>query len=559
MTTPKTTKSTPTPITPVTPNPYAGVGPNFHGVGGNIGNTPENVARAKEHQSNPWTLSRIGHDIGSGINKFSETVVNKTGVGGQMNYSANSAASGFVSNYVGQKAAASGVNAAPLVKASRTAIMQGELAKKNSFIDPKTGNLQKKAIVRQGVIDSVGMAAGEGLGMAAGKYIVKPVVNKIVGAVKNSFESPIVVNPAEAALVAPKQFEGRVTTTNTKLPNSTEELIPKEVLGKYLAKSKVPKTQVTPVRKLGSDFRVEPSLNGPATIKRKLGDVEGYPRGYTPKQMKQVTDAEAQGRVSFGSDSTMEGGRLHAEHETALVRENIARSKYDPTNLRTTNAESGEAAPLDFKIGFKREGQSDSVSAFYNPENRFIALGQKNLSNNVPIHEIGHDIQYTEPKILDLLSKAKETGEKQPDVYDQVVTEDMLSRGIKEGDAERFGDRNWVPDPRGGTEHVTSSYKRGAFVSKHTSDKRTQAFGVGYRAAKGPELTAEHPSIQESIQKGLVEAKSGRPFSTHTGNYGQSWTNEDFLNAAGVPIPESLIRPSRFSTFRDSINNRRNR
>jgi hypothetical protein len=538
------------------------VGPGYHGVGGMSGDTPENVARAQKHQSNPWTLSRIGHDIGSGINKFSETVVNKTGVGGQMNYAANSAASGFVSNYVGQQSAASGVNAAPLVKASRTAVMQGELAKQNSFIDPKTGNLQKKAIVKRGAVDAVSMAAGEGLGMAAGKYIVKPVVNKIAGSVKNSFASRPVVNAAENVVetvpVAPKQFEGRITTTNTKIPNSTEDLMSKEVLGKYLAKTKASKTQVTPVRKLGSDFRVEPSLNGPATIKSKLGDAEGYPRGYTPKQMKQVTDAEAQGRVSFGSDSTMKGGRLHAEHETALVKENIARSKYDPTTLRKTNADSGEEAPLDFKIGFKRDAQKDSTQAFYDSQNRFIALGPKNLSNNVPIHEIGHDIQYTEPHIMDLLSKAKEAGKKQPEGY-RLQTEEMLSRGIKEGDAERFGDENWVPDPRGGTKQKISTYKHGAFVSEHTDDSRTQLFGKGYRAAKGPELTSEHPEIQESIQKAIVEAQSGRPSSPHGGNYGQVWRSTDYLKAAGIPIPESLIPPSRFSIFRDAINNRRNR
>jgi len=301
--------------------------------------------------------------------------------------------------------------------------------------------------------------------------------------------------------------------------------------------------------------RVVPS-NDVTNVYRELGDDQGYPRGYNPQQMQQVRDAEAQNRIVFSSDSKMKKGRKHSKHEIALLKENIARSKFDPTNLRTTNAVTGEEAPLDVKIGFKRKGQSTSVAGFYERKGRFIGMGPESVSNDVPIHEIGHDVQATDPKILELLDRAKKSGEKHSSKRVQKETESLLAHGVREGDAERFGDENWVPDPRGGTEPVASSYKKAVFASEHTKDRRTQLFGKGYRAAGGPEVTAEYPAIKDDIRQATFEARAGLPFSTHESGYGMRWNGRDTLNAAGVPVPESLIPPSRLSTFRDAISKR---
>jgi hypothetical protein len=300
--------------------------------------------------------------------------------------------------------------------------------------------------------------------------------------------------------------------------------------------------------------RVVPS-DDVTNVYRELGDDQGYPRGYNPQQMQQVRDAEAQNRILISSDSKMKKGRKHSKHEIALLKENIARSKVDPTSLRTTDSE-GVETPLDIRIGFKRAGQSESTQGFYSREGRFIGMGPNHVSNNVPIHEIGHDVQVTDPKILELLDRAKKSGEKHSSKPVQKETEYLLTHGIKEGDAERFGDENWVQDPRGGTEPVFSSYKKAVFASEHTKDRRTQLFGKGYRAAGGPEVTAEHPAIKDDIRQATYEARAGLPLSTHESGYGMRWNGRDTLNAAGVPIPESRIPPSRLSRFKDAVGKR---
>jgi len=535
------------------------LGPNFHGVGGMSGDTPENIARAKANEKKPTApITPTPQPSYGTTTKQAQDAYKTDHAKGAVNTNSIDPTQNPV-GYVVQTAVDLGRRAAEIGNLTQSV---GEWAADHnkpvdpkakkvpfSLYDPKTKTFDAGRLGTD-VLSVGGAVAGDAAVGALGN-VGKKAVGKVASAVKNSFESPIVVNAAEKTPGVSTQFDGYFAPT--KISNSTEQLISKEKLGKYLAKTKASKTQVTPVRKLGSDFKVEPSLTGPTTIKSKLGDTEGYPRGYNPKQMKQVTDAEAQGRMSIGSNSVMEEGRNHAAHEAALLRENVARSKYDPTNLRTTNAVTGKEAPLDVRIGFKRPDQSEAITAFYSPDERFIAISPENVGNNTTIHEIGHDAQLRDPKILDLLDDATKAGARYKDKLQQTETSTMLSHGVKEGDAERFADENWVPDPRGGTKQVTSSYKAANFISKKTGDKRTHLFGQGYRAAKGPEITAEHPEIKAQIEKAIVEAKSGLKPETIEKAYGMKWTNTDFLNAAGIPIPKSLIPPSRFSTLRDSI------
>lgn len=345
-----------------------------------------------------------------------------------------------------------------------------------------------------------------------------------------------------------------------------EELMSPETVGKYLAKSKAPKTQVTPVRKQDADFRITPSLTGPATIKRKLGDNEGYPRGFNPQQMGEVREAEATGRMALFSNSAMEDGRKHAEHEKALVRENVARSKFNPTDLPIPV--SGRPLRVAVVPEFT-DGKSKKFNTWgeYTPFARNIDVRQDKVSSSTVIHEIGHDLMTRDEDAHSSIKELKEpikekikevrnrprsdrrdrwgtlhyNGQNEVEHSKLLNAAEDIEHGYHEGYASRFEADNYVQDPRAvkkGVVETPSAYKTAGFVGKFVrKNSRLSSFYTGYDAAGGPALDAMHPNIQRKYTT-LIGWKypSKQKYYTHR-DY--TYTGADLIKA---------VRSSRNST-----------
>jgi len=344
-----------------------------------------------------------------------------------------------------------------------------------------------------------------------------------------------------------------------------EELMSPETVGKYLAKSKAPKTQVTPVRKQDADFRVTPSLTGPATIKRKLGDSEGYPRGFNPQQMGEVREAENTGRMAIFSNSAMDNGRKHAEHEKSLVRENIARSRVNPMKIPTATPQAGET-PLSINV------QPNDATGKYTSDDRKIVIQPKAADNYSLIHEIGHAAMDTdsEANYIRGLVSSEALGKLHVAVKNVGGTLDVnqnstafrapksahghlrgLSRkfndirsGYNEGYANKYSADNFVQDPRitkkqGEWDPTMQSdkYLTQGLIGKHAKKgTRINHFAIGYDAAQGPLASSEHPWLKKEASK-MSAATNPNTWkyegSSNTGGV-YAYTGGDILKAAAA-------------------------
>jgi hypothetical protein len=269
------------------------------------------------------------------------------------------------------------------------------------------------------------------------------------------------------------------------------------------------------------------------TVYKKLGDNEGYPRGFNPQQMGEVRQAENTGRMALFSSSAMENGRKHAEHEKSLVRETIARSKYNPMDLKTTNPLTGNASPLSINVKWHPE---TGTSGEYTPENRQVAVEPTALHGDTLIHEIGHDVMHhdapvmterddlAEPHRQDAITFVNGFGgridfnsEKEPvgyhgprhltpQVFSHLAKWADKNNGYSEGYANKFADAHYVQDPRARQPHEHDDiYRLEAFLGPHApSESRLNAFSHGYLKAGGPVVPLHDPQL------GFVHAQSLR-------------------------------------------------
>lgn len=349
-----------------------------------------------------------------------------------------------------------------------------------------------------------------------------------------------------------------------------EELMSPETVGKYLAKSKAPKTQVTPVRKQDADFRITPSLTGPATIKRKLGDNEGYPRGFNPQQMGEVREAENTGRMAIFSNSAMDNGRKHAEHEKALVRENVARSRVNPMEFPTETPQAGET-PLAIHV------KPHPVTGQHFSETRRVVIQPQEVSESSLLHEMGHAAMDTDEEAH--RTEASITGTQRKELENMIirrggniditdnqvraygvtgmnsseVTQFKKTRnkfqdtrsGYREGYANKYAADNYIRDPRTArkqgewdiTTDTDNPYTRHGLIGKHAKGgTRINHFATGYLAAQAPIASVEHPWIQEqeAHMKSVADPNKWKyKFPTNSsGEY--TYTGGDILKAAAA-------------------------
>lgn len=251
------------------------------------------------------------------------------------------------------------------------------------------------------------------------------------------------------------------------------------------------------------------------TVYKKLGDNEGYPRGFNPQQMGEVRQAEATGRMAIFSDSAMYNGRKHAEHEKSLVRETLARSRFNPMDLSTAHAQMrGVQTPLDIKV--EDPGSAD-LGGEYFIEDRTLNVHPDYITKPTLIHEIGHDVGEHDEEgtrkrnrfVAPILRGAKSFIESKGgrlyfDKHSQPESIEITSaheneamshikkwadtyNGYNEGYANKFQDENYVHDPRSKAPDTEDAYREEAFFGEHAPEEsRLKHFSAGYRAAGGP-------------------------------------------------------------------------
>jgi len=240
--------------------------------------------------------------------------------------------------------------------------------------------------------------------------------------------------------------------------------------------------------------KVVPGANR-TTIYKKLGKDAGYPRGFTPTQMRQVRNAESEGRLSINSDSNptnVSEDRSHPRVEEAKTRETIARSRINPDEtfekdrplgINLVGAVPGEkpesyvagrhyginASSINRDPGVPKTGSHIYLKTGYPKE----SLPDENhvadwVSSNL-IHEIGH---YATEKVDHFASSAR-------------------SRGASEGRADSFAEANHVRDQRAvkkgyATRRSMSRYPAKATIGSHFPDQTTpKSWSDAYVAAGG--------------------------------------------------------------------------
>lgn len=246
------------------------------------------------------------------------------------------------------------------------------------------------------------------------------------------------------------------------------------------------------------------------TVYKKLGDDEGYPRGYNPQQMQEVQQAETTGRIRIRSNSRMEDGRKHSEHEVMTAKENLARSRVRPMELPDTGR-------LDVQI-YKGVGDP----AFHRAEggshigkgkqDREIHAEPTSIDNSILIHEMGHDAHWNDPEALGYKEEAGAavgSGPKRLGIFRRGAVREHRERvreakiGYGEGYAEAYSAENYVPDPRSKEEPKESAYQMRGLVGPYTADRksRARAFAVGYRRAGGPMSTPTSPAVTTALSQ----------------------------------------------------------
>jgi hypothetical protein len=195
-----------------------------------------------------------------------------------------------------------------------------------------------------------------------------------------------------------------------------------------------PKATVTPVRDMtkvgGSEdtiLRMTPALSGGrSTIYRKLGDNEGYPRGYNPAQMQEVRDVEASGMLNIEG----EGHHAHRGREEATIRESIARSRInpketftDPLKINSTSAYLGAKGQYYHKYDVvANQSDKHKINVSNNQDNGYTIT-----------HEIGHYVDRDAIHKGWSLTNPLEIAE---------------HKGKLEGTADAYANKNFVQDPR---------------------------------------------------------------------------------------------------------------
>jgi len=297
----------------------------------------------------------------------------------------------------------------------------------------------------------------------------------------------------------------------------------------------------------GGTKRLVTNSNNKYTVYKRLGSDEGYPRGYNPEQMGQVHSAEYADNPLLDIESDArpgQEGRLHPEHERNLLRQNIARSKVDPTQLkRRVSVKAIGSFPDQKNFNtwgeyFDRRGSGD------------IEIRSDKISGPTLIHEIGHHDEKTnleaaegmkravapvKEEIADFLSdKRIRTLYDGTEVMDAFPGEHKklaalhnkrrdIIHGYKEGYANKYAEDNYVQDPRDakrGVQDPADAYVTAAFVGPHTrKNSRMSAFSTGYHAAGGPAIDVDHPDIQRKLERLKL---------AHTPKWIKYWTHRDY-------------------------------
>jgi hypothetical protein len=244
-----------------------------------------------------------------------------------------------------------------------------------------------------------------------------------------------------------------------------------------LASKNMPKTQTTPVRNMGkvgggenTVLRMTPAplTGGGSTIYRKLGDSEGYPRGHTPEQMREVRDVEASGMLRIKG----EGFYTHSAKDEAIMRESIARSKINP---KETFTEPVEIKNTSTYLGSKGlYTHKDEVEQYPQGKHsiKVIRSGEhlREPAGKTLIHEIGHYVD-------------REAVKNRPFVNEPGAHE---TAGKLEGTADVYASKNFVEDPREikknpNKSSKSSSYQAYAGLGQHAvPESRTSAWTKGY-------------------------------------------------------------------------------
>jgi len=262
-------------------------------------------------------------------------------------------------------------------------------------------------------------------------------------------------------------------------------------LSKQSEKMGMPKSSMTPLYlgTTGTDHK-------PAVNYTQLGESEGYPRGFTPDQMREVKSSESAGDLVLESDSpagqSKYPDRPHPEHEKSRVREMIARSRIQPST-QFNRFRKGGPNPIDpLKITARSKstmGDGGTVGEYFSPMNgnqgrrdvdiRTDALFPERhkpedtaqVSHNSLIHELGHDNDYltdTSKSLTDPHFNSLEENQKliigsgvgmmmrNPAKFEELLksfTETKESvygyhQGHLEGYADKFAEDNHVDDPR---------------------------------------------------------------------------------------------------------------
>jgi len=348
-----------------------------------------------------------------------------------------------------------------------------------------------------------------------------------------------------------------------------------------LASKNVPKTQTTPVRNIGkvgggenTILRMTPAplTGGGATIYRKLGDSEGYPRGHTPEQMREVREAETSNKIQIKSDSpadamtritnaasSRKGIRHHPEHEKARTREIIARSKVDVTRLPTPTGDfnnlgmnrSVETSPLSI-TSTERISSAGMYSSYKNssskrkihvqPDTLFPEKSvQEFPAGSSLIHEIGHDYD----NLTGATKYAMEAGWTTAGIHSPSKLQ-LFENGHDEGYADKYATDNYVADPRDVKRNLDSagSYAGFAAIGSGMPKGRSLAtWANGYTTAGASPAGRHDPWLKS-------QAEVAKHISVNTNKHpdnnkytvpksiapGSSFTGGDVMRAAGRKV-----------------------
>jgi hypothetical protein len=243
-----------------------------------------------------------------------------------------------------------------------------------------------------------------------------------------------------------------------------------------LASKNMPKTQTTPVRNMGkvgggenTVLRMTPAplTGGGSTIYRKLGDSEGYPRGHTPEQMREVRDVEASGNLKLDG----EGHYTHSGKDEAIMRESIARSKINPKETFTEPVRIASTSTfLGARGAFYHKDSSDNTSGKHKINIKDSGNFRERAGHTL-IHEIGH---YVDRDAISKKNSPKNSWDK------------AEYAGTLEGTADTFASKNFVEDPRDtkkskNTSNNKSLYPAYAGLAQHAvPGTDTWSWGKGY-------------------------------------------------------------------------------